>query len=85
MFKYERDMVRILGDASSRVGAISRAHDRLYRRSDITRIELQAYLSDVCRDSPMRRRIARSSSNPPGQFPWPPAAPFGWLYWSVSL
>jgi two-component sensor histidine kinase len=41
---------QILGDASSRVGAISRAHDRLYRGSDIARIELQAYLSDICRD-----------------------------------
>ena len=41
---------QILGDASSRVGAISRAHDRLYRGSDDARIELQAYLSDICRD-----------------------------------
>lgn len=41
---------QILGDASSRVAAISRAHDRLYRGSDIARIELQAYLSDICRD-----------------------------------
>ena len=41
---------QILGDASSRVGAISRAHDRLYRGSDVARIELQAYLSDICRD-----------------------------------
>jgi two-component sensor histidine kinase len=41
---------QILGDASARVGAISRAHDRLYRGSDVARIELQAYLSDICRD-----------------------------------
>ena len=41
---------QILGDASSRIGAISRAHDRLYRGSDVARIELQAYLSDICRD-----------------------------------
>ena len=41
---------QVLGDASSRIGAISRAHDRLYRGSDIARIELQAYLSDICRD-----------------------------------
>ena len=41
---------QILGDASSRIGAISRAHDRLYRGSDVSRIELQAYLSDICRD-----------------------------------
>src|SRR5204863_2479217 len=34
----------------ARVGAISRAHDRLYRGSDIARIELRAYLSDICRD-----------------------------------
>ena len=41
---------QVFGDASSRVSAISRAHDRLYRNSDIARIELQAYLSDICRD-----------------------------------
>jgi two-component sensor histidine kinase len=41
---------QILGEASSRVGAISRAHDRLYRCSEVARIELQAYLSDICRD-----------------------------------
>ena len=41
---------QVLGDASSRIGAISRAHDRLYRGSDVARIELQAYLSDICRD-----------------------------------
>ena len=41
---------QILGDAAARVGAISRAHDRLYRGSDVARIELQAYLSDICRD-----------------------------------
>jgi two-component sensor histidine kinase len=41
---------QVLGDASARIGAISRAHDRLYRGSDVARIELQAYLSDICRD-----------------------------------
>jgi two-component sensor histidine kinase len=41
---------QVLGDASARVGAISRAHDRLYRGSDVARIELQAYLSDLCSD-----------------------------------
>jgi two-component sensor histidine kinase len=40
----------ILADASSRVGAISRAHDRLYRDADVARIELQAYLADICHD-----------------------------------
>jgi two-component sensor histidine kinase len=41
---------QVLGDASARVGAISRAHDRLYRSTDIGRIELAAYLAEVCRD-----------------------------------
>jgi len=41
---------QILGDASARIGAISRAHDRLYRGSDVARIELQAYLADICQD-----------------------------------
>src|SRR5688572_15225508 len=41
---------QVLGDASARVGAISRAHDRLYRSTDIGRIELAAYLAEVSRD-----------------------------------
>jgi two-component sensor histidine kinase len=41
---------QILGEASARVAAISRAHDRLYRSSDVARIELAGYLSEVCRD-----------------------------------
>jgi len=41
---------QVLGDASARVGAISRAHDRLYRTTDIGRIELAAYLAEVSRD-----------------------------------
>lgn len=40
----------ILGDASARVGAIARAHNRLYRSSDVSRIELGAYLAEVCHD-----------------------------------
>jgi two-component sensor histidine kinase len=39
-----------LGEASARVAAISRAHDRLYRSFDVARIELAGYLSEVCRD-----------------------------------
>lgn len=41
---------QVLGEAAARVGAISRAHDRLYRSADIARIELAAYLGEVCRD-----------------------------------
>ncbi len=41
---------QILIETSARVGAISRAHDRLYRSSDVKRLELAAYLSEVCRD-----------------------------------
>ncbi len=44
------DIKQILTDASARVGAISRAHDRLYRGTDVARIELEAYLADVCSD-----------------------------------
>ena len=35
---------QVLGEASARVAAISRAHDRLYRSSDVARIELAGYL-----------------------------------------
>jgi two-component sensor histidine kinase len=41
---------QVLGEASARVGAISRAHDRLYRSPDIAKIELAAYLAEICRD-----------------------------------
>jgi two-component sensor histidine kinase len=41
---------RQLRDASSRIMAIGRAHDRLYRSPQIEKIELAEYLSDICRD-----------------------------------
>src|SRR5580704_12177872 len=37
-----------LQDASRRVMAIGRAHDRLYRSPQIERIDLQGYLGDIC-------------------------------------
>jgi two-component sensor histidine kinase len=41
---------RRLQEASSRIMAIGRAHDRLYRSPQVERIELADYLSDICRD-----------------------------------
>lgn len=41
---------QVLTEASARVSAISRAHDRLYRSADVTRIEIATYLSEVCND-----------------------------------
>jgi two-component sensor histidine kinase len=41
---------RRLQDASSRVMAIARAHERLYRTSDVRNIDLAEYLSDICSD-----------------------------------
>lgn len=41
---------QVLTEASARVGAISRAHERLYRSADVTRIEIAMYLSEVCND-----------------------------------
>ena len=64
-----------LGDASSRIGAISRAHDRLYRGSDVARIELQAYLSDICRDLTDATPDCPVAFEPPGRSPWPLTAP----------
>jgi GAF domain-containing protein len=63
---------RLLRQASNRIMAIGRAHDRLYRSSQIETIELGDYLSAICkiwRKSPrtamshLRRR--RLSSSPP--------------------
>src|SRR5215813_4635025 len=41
---------RRLEEASSRIMAIGRAHDRLYRSPQIEKIEMADYLSDICRD-----------------------------------
>ena len=46
----DANISQILSEASARVAAISRAHDRLYRSSDVARIELAGYLAEVCRD-----------------------------------
>ena len=39
-----------LQEASSRIMAIGRAHDRLYRSPQIAKIEMSDYLSDICND-----------------------------------
>jgi two-component sensor histidine kinase len=41
---------RRLQEASSRIMAIGRAHDRLYRSPQVEKIELADYLSDICGD-----------------------------------
>jgi two-component sensor histidine kinase len=44
------ELARRLKEASSRIMAIGRAHDRLYRSPQIDKIELAKYLSDICGD-----------------------------------
>jgi two-component sensor histidine kinase len=44
------DVRRELRDASSRIAAVARAHQRLYRSDRIDTLDLGAYLSDVCKD-----------------------------------
>jgi two-component sensor histidine kinase len=44
------EVARQLQEASSRIMAIGRAHDRLYRSPQVERIELASYLGDICRD-----------------------------------
>jgi two-component sensor histidine kinase len=39
-----------LRDASTRIAAIARAHDRLYRSPQIEKIDVATYLVEVCRD-----------------------------------
>src|SRR5215472_10896394 len=39
-----------LQEASTRIMAIGRAHDRLYRSPEIEKIEISDYLSDICKD-----------------------------------
>jgi two-component sensor histidine kinase len=44
------EVAQRLNEASTRVMAIARAHDRLYRSPHIEKIELAGYLSEICRD-----------------------------------
>jgi two-component sensor histidine kinase len=44
------EVARRLNEASTRVMAIARAHDRLYRSPYIQKIELAGYLSEICGD-----------------------------------
>jgi two-component sensor histidine kinase len=45
-----RDVQHELREASSRIAAIARAHQRLYRSDRIDTLDLGAYLGDVCKD-----------------------------------
>jgi two-component sensor histidine kinase len=44
------ELANSLQQAASRVSAIARAHERLYRSTDIAQIDLAIYLSDICTD-----------------------------------
>jgi two-component sensor histidine kinase len=39
-----------LGEAQARVNAIARAHERLYRTTDFTHLDVTSYLCEVCED-----------------------------------
>lgn len=41
---------QVLAEASARVNAISRAHNRLYRSTEVTTIDIATYLMEVCGD-----------------------------------
>jgi two-component sensor histidine kinase len=41
---------QVLGDAQARVMAIARAHERLYKTTEFTQIDICAYLQEVCAD-----------------------------------
>lgn len=43
-------VVQSLKEAVGRVTAVARIHERLYRSSDVTTIDLTSYMADVCRD-----------------------------------
>jgi two-component sensor histidine kinase len=43
-------LVQSLHEATSRVTAIARIHERLYRNSEILTVDLAAYIEDICSD-----------------------------------
>ncbi len=44
------DVAERLKEASSRIAAIARAHDRLYRSTQVQEIDVCEYLADICKD-----------------------------------
>jgi len=45
------ELTRRLEEASARIAAIARAHERLYQGSDIENMDVGLYIEQVCRDS----------------------------------
>ena len=43
-------LVQSLQEATNRVTAVARVHERLYQSSDILTVDLSGYLADICRD-----------------------------------
>ena len=41
---------QLLSEAQARVMAVARAHERLYKSMDVSRLDLSGYLKDVCED-----------------------------------
>jgi two-component sensor histidine kinase len=48
----DETLAQSLRDAISRVTAVARVHERLYRTAEIGTVELAGYLGDVCADLP---------------------------------
>lgn len=44
------EVSRIVGEAQARVNAIARAHERLYRSTEFTHLDVTGYLCEVCAD-----------------------------------
>ena len=55
-----------LREASSRVAAVARAHERLYQTTDIEKLDVGAYIKDVCGDLPVPAGTTVSVEAPGG-------------------
>ena len=63
------ELSQSLQEAMSRVGAVARIHERLYRTADIGTVDLAAYLGDICEDLAGLARRCDFKYQPDGPIP----------------
>jgi two-component sensor histidine kinase len=62
----DENLKRHLQEASSRVAAVARAHERLYQTGDIAELDVGAYIKDVCADLPRSQGTTIAVEAPAG-------------------
>lgn len=62
----DENLQRHLQEASARIAAVARAHERLYKTHDVEQLDIGCYIKDVCADLPTNPAVSIIVDAPDG-------------------